>query len=387
MKKVLLSALALGVSLSAFALGDDVVIHNDKQLKLAPCGRILMDAAAYTSNASELFPAGVAITDVRAGFKAQYGKWDAQAELGFAYAKVSPKNVFIQYNFNEHNALRAGYFIYQYGLQSSTSSSMKTEAEEPIIHSVMHPGRLLGLQYNYNKGDYFASVGAYCGAENMEKNTTQLRKSSYGAVTRLAWRPWRGAENDCPATVQLGFSLGVSAPTNNWDHIYNDGADFPTRVAKVRAVGGDVDQVSTVVKFTPDLLLAKGPFALETGYYWMNMSRRLDALKSYTSYGAYCTLRALAIGGDYEYSSGNVALGVPKPKSLEFALSYCYVNTSSNKAGIYGGRAQDLSLTANWYINKYMVGRIRCAYTYRFDRWNDPDINLGAFQARLMCIF
>lgn len=139
-------------------------------------------------------------------------------------------------------------------------------------------------------------------------------------------------------------------------------------------------------KFTPELLVAHGPLALEAQYYYMQLSRRHD-LPTYKAYGAYGLLRFLALGGDYKYSHADAGIATPAPKSLELVLGYSYTNTTSAKAGIYGGRAQDLSLTANWYINKYMIWRVRAAYTHRFDRMNDPDINLGALQTRFQIIF
>ena len=98
-------------------------------------------------------------------------------------------------------------------------------------------------------------------------------------------------------------------------------------------------------------------------------------------------LRCLAIGGDYGYASYDCALANPRPKSLEFVLGYTYLNTSSHEARIYGGRAQDYSLTANWYINKYMIWRLRASYTHSYDRMGTPDVNLGALQTRFQVIF
>ena len=41
-----------------------------------------------------------------------------KVDVGFAYGKVHIKDVFLQYDLDEQNFLRGGYFIHQYGYQS-----------------------------------------------------------------------------------------------------------------------------------------------------------------------------------------------------------------------------------------------------------------------------
>lgn len=364
----------------------------EPRLSVKPVGRILMDGGVFTSNEKELFPAGVSIPDVRIGVKASYGKWDAMVDVGFAYGKVALKDIFIQHTFNNHNNLRLGYFIHQFGLQNATSSSMKISMEEPIVNEALNNPRLLGAMYTFDKDACFATASVYAESAAMRFNTTQMRKTGYGGMTRLAWRPLRGGAGSGGNMAQVGISFQGGSPQFNGNtsdpdnHIYSICGNFPTRVASVQAVGADVDDVKGMFKFTPELLLAHGPLALEAQYYYMQLDRRHD-LPAYKAYGAYGLLRCLAIGGDYRYSHADAGIATPSPKSLELVLGYSYTNTTSAKAGIYGGRAQDLSLTANWYINKYMIWRLRAAYTHRFDRMDDPDINLGALQTRFQIIF
>lgn len=364
----------------------------EPKFKVTPTGRILMDGAVFTSNEKELFPAGVAIPDARLGVKASYGKWSAKVDIGFAYAKVSLKDIFIQHTFNDNNLLRFGYFIQQFGLQSATSSSMKISSEEPMVNEALNNPRVLGAMYVFDKGQFFATASVYAESKAMTFNTTQMRKTGYGGMSRLVWRPLRGGSQFNGNMAQVGISFQAGSPQFNGDpndpdnHVYSVSANFPTRVAKVQAVGAQVQDVNSMFKFTPELLIAHGPVALEAQYYYMQLHRRYE-LPTYKAWGAYGMLRCLAIGGDYKYSHGDGGIATPAPKSLELVLGYNYLNTTAKKAGIYGGRASDLSLTANWYINKYMIWRLRAAYTHRFDRMGDPDINLGALQTRFQIIF
>lgn len=365
----------------------------EPKLQVRPAGRALFDGAVYTFNEEELFPAGVAIPDVRLGLKASYGKWNALVDLGFAYGKVAMKDIYIQHAFNDRNLLRVGYFIHQFGLQSATSSSMKISMEEPMVHTAIGNPRLFGLMYVYDNAPFFATASLYAESKALTFNSTQMRKTGYGGISRLAWRPLRGVEGGGQGDIaQVGISFQAGSPQFNGDpdepdnHVYSVVAGFPTQVAKVQAVGAQVHDVNSMFKFTPEILAAHGPLAVEAQYYYMQL-HRLRGLPTYRAWGAYGMLRCLATGGNYRYSHGDAALATPAPKSLEFVLGYNYINTTDRKSAIRGGRASDLSLTANWYINKYIIWRLRAAYTYRFDRAGEPDINLGALQTRFQILF
>ena len=357
------------------------------KLKVSPSGRILVDAAAYTSNEKKDFPAGVAIPDARIGVKASYGKWSAKVDIGFGYGKVSLKDIFIQHTFNPSNLIRFGYFVHQFGLQSATSSSMKISMEEPTSNEIFNYPRLLGAMYVFDHGQFFATASLHAESKAMTLRSNAMGKTGYGGMTRLVWRPVTTGGNI--AAVGFSFAAGSAQYNDEKDlnhKAYAISANFPTRVAQVNALGVTVDNIKAMTKFTPELLLAHNNLALESQYYWFNLSRH-DGLPAYTAYGAYALLRWLPVGGNYKYSHADAGIATPGPKSLELVLGYNYTNASSNKAKLYGGRLNDVSLTANWYLNKYMIWRLRLAYTHRWDKTGAPDTNLGAIQTRFQISF
>ena len=148
MKPLYLSIVAAAVALSATAQ------DTENTLSIKPTGRILADGAVYfPGNEKENFVSGVAIPDVRVGVKASYGKWKAKIDLGFAYSKVNMKDIYVEYDFNSSNLLRAGYFVQQFGLNSVTSSSMKETEEEATSNEFFNANpRSLGIMYQFDKG-------------------------------------------------------------------------------------------------------------------------------------------------------------------------------------------------------------------------------------------
>lgn len=135
-------------------------------------------------------------------------------------------------------------------------------------------------------------------------------------------------------------------------------------------------------------MFAYNRVALEGQYYYMNIARR-NGQENYRAQGVYGLLRGILIGGDYGYSHGDAGLATPAPKSLEMIVGYNYTDASCHKAGIYGGRSNDYSVTFNYYINKYMLARLRYSYTDVRDSevLGFHKCHVNAIQARLQILF
>lgn len=351
-----------------------------RDFDIRPVGRILLDGAAYISH-DKSFVDGVGVPDIRAGVSMKYGMWSALIDLGYAYDKFSLKDVYIEAKFNLSMRLRVGYFIHQFSLQSATGSSMKVSMEEPTSNEVFNYPRQLGVMFVYDKGQYFGTFSAHTvGGLAMKNHTNDLGRCRFGFLTRQVWRPY----TDGALILQAGISGAYDNPKA--DNEFTLSANFPTRVSSVQALCAVLPETRHIYRFTPELLLASGRVALEAQYYWLYADRRGD-LEGYNAYGAYSLLRGLICGGSYSYSHSSASLSTPAPKSLEGVLGYNYTNLSDSKTGIRGGRINDVSATLNWYINKFIIWRLRYSYTHRWDCAANPTVDLGTFQTRFQIIF
>lgn len=382
MNKILLTLAACTLAIPMLAQSND-----EPKLKVTPTGRILLDGALYSGNDHDLFKPGLEMPDARMGVKASYGKWDAKVDIGYAYGKVGLKDIYLQYNFDKENLLRGGNFIHQYGLQSSTSSSNKITMEEPTSNEVFNAPRQLGVMYEHSADKWLATASFHVEPQSIFLNPNQMGKEGYGVLSRVVARPLHEDGN----IVQFGISGGFATPQYNNDaglnhHSFTLSGNFPTRVSKVQALGATVDNAMNMFKFTPELLLSYKRVALEAQYFFNRYNRR-DNLHAFTGQGAYVTARGLLIGEKYGYNMIDGGIGTPDPGNLEFVLSYNYTTLTCPKAGVYGGRLNDVSATFNYYINKYMTFRFRYSYTHRWDSNIGPKVDLSAFQARLQIIF
>lgn len=372
----------LGLS-SLFSLQSKA--QDGDKLTVTPTGRILLDGGIFESN-NEKLNDGVAVPDLRVGVKASYGKYKAKLDIGYAYGKVSLKDVFVERQFSSSSLLRVGHFVHQFGLQSSTSSSMKITMEEPASNEAFFNSRLIGAMYVHDKNSFFATGSAFVENEAMKKSSDEMGKQGFGFMSRLVYRPFRNTG----AIFHVGLSGAFEKARYNSKEELNHksfvlSSKFPTRIAKVTAIEATITDADHLFKFTPELLASYGPIALESQYYYLNAKR--DGAPNYKASGAYAMLRGLIIGNNYRYSNSDSGIATPYAGSLEAVLAYNYTDMSDGKAEIRGGRLNDIAVGFNYYINKYMIWRFRYSYTHVGNRAGVENQRLNAIQTRFQIIF
>lgn len=364
--------------------------EDSHKFKAAPSGRILIDGALFASPQKESFPDGMAIPEVRIGGKFFYDNWSAMVDASYAYNKVGMRNAWIEYSFNPGNSLRVGNFIHQYGLQSN-SSSLKCTMEQPIASALFTPGIQLGAMYVHYDPSLYAAASLHVESTAMKEvmNVPFFNQQGYGVLARLAWRK---SVPDEKKVVQVGLSGGFATPQRTLKGVedIHDGftttANFPTKVVQCLAVGSSVSDARNLFKFTPELLLASGRLAFEGQYFFQQINRK-GGLHSYRAQSGYATLRGQILGKGYVYSAATAMLANPAPKTLECVLNYNYSTLSDLKANIFGGRANSMGVTFNYYFNPYITARLNYSFTHTWDHANFSPITLNTFQARLMLLF
>ncbi len=341
------AALVMGFAAAANA--------QENKLVVKPSGRILMDAAFLSSSnkaVDEQCVDGVNVPDIRIGMKVSYGKWEGKADIGYARGSVSPKDIFIQYNFNKQNFLRGGYFVHQFGYQSATSSSFKVSMEEPETHSAFGVGgRLVGLMYEHSDNKFMGTGSVYTDAQSFKKQTNQTGYQGTGLLTRLVYHPLIEKGNLFHVGIGLNYELAAENRSN-----MEFKAPYPVRVAGINAIGAKITDAKSDFKFSGEVMAAKGHVGIEGQYIFMNVDRKGDA-KSYNAWGAYGNLRFL-LNNEYEYVKNDAGIATPAPKSWELVAAYNYTDMNDAKAGFHGGKLSDWALTMNYYINKYMIWRV-----------------------------
>ena len=362
--------------------------QEEPKLTVKPSGRILFDAAYINPQHQEDdLKSGVGIPDMRVGVGFNYGQWKGKIDMGYAYGKVNMKDVWLQYDFDKQNFIRGGYFIHQYGFQSSTSSSFKETMEEPQSNAVFNNDRMIGLMYEYSAPKVLATASIVVETDAMKQTTDVTGNEAIGGMTRLLYRPY--AERG--KMFQVGISGGIEGARYNSKEELNHkqftlSTRWPTRVAKVNSQQAVVTDAKTMYKFSPEVMFSRGRFAV-IGQYFLNSITRDNNQETFTGSGAYVTLRGLLKGRDYAPNMGDGGIATPDPGNMELCLQYNYTALSDASAGILGGYLNDWAICYNFYPNKYMIWRVRASYTKVTNRSGFADNEVSILETRLQVKF
>lgn len=360
----------------------------EEKVEIKSVGRIHFDGGVLgANNYHNEFVSGIALADFRAGLMMRYGQWKSKIEMGYANQALSVKDVFIEYDFNKHTLLRGGYFLHQFGMQSVFGASAKISMEEPLSNSAFYNSRLLGVMLQHQKDKFFGTLSLFAENEAIKQNTEKTGSQGMGMMSRLLYRLHREEGN----IFHIGISGAFETPRYNKEATLNHSSYilktyFPTRIARVAAQEATINNATFLYKFSPELLVAKGRWGLEAQYYYLNANRK-SGFEAFDASGAYAMVRTIIKGKPYAYADANAVMATPKAGAMELVAGYNYTDLSNSKAGILGGRLNDYSLTFNYYINKYVIWRVRTSYTsvgYRADKENT---NLGLIETRLQIKF
>ena len=362
--------------------------QEEPKLVAKPSGRILFDAAYVNPQHQEdELKSGVGIPDFRVGVGFTYGQWKGKVDMGYAYGKVNMKDVWLEYDFDKQNFIRGGYFIHQYGFQSSTSSSFKETMEEPQSNACFNNDRMIGLMYEYNGKKFLGTASVVVETDAMKQTTDVTGNEGVGAMTRLLYRPY--AERG--KMFQVGVSGGIEGARYSSKEEMNHkqftlSTRWPMRVAKVNSQQAVVDGAKAMYKFSPEVMYSYGRFAV-IGQYFLNSITRDNNLETFTGSGAYVTLRGLIKGRNYAPNMGDGGIATPDPGNMELCLQYNYTSLSDASAGVYGGYLNDWALCYNFYPNKYMIWRVRASYTKVTNRSGFADNEATILETRLQVKF
>ena len=266
--------------------------------------------------------------------------------------------------------------------------------EEPQSNSAFYNNRLVGLMLMHQKDKFFGTLSLFAENEVMKKSADKTGSQGMSMMSRLLYRLHREEGNifhlgisgafETPRYTEVKDNAGKVTGISHSSYVLK--TYFPTRIARVTAQEATIDNATFLYKFSPELLLAKGHWGLEAQYYYLNANRK-SGFEAFDASGAYAMVRTIIKGKPYAYADADAVMATPKAGAMELVAGYNYTDLSNSKAGILGGRLNDYSLTFNYYINKYVIWRVRTSYTsvgYRADKENT---NLGLIETRLQIKF
>lgn len=319
-------------------------------------GRALFDGGAFFSDSTEMGN-GVVINDLRLGVVMRFlTNWQGRVEIGFSESKVSLKDVYVAYHQGVHT-LRAGHYFELFGIENRVATTTYRLMNMSVTNSTFGDRRKIGFSYMYDKLRWTVAGGIF---SDSDVDNNKGLNEGYTLVGKWVGRP----VFDEDKLLHIGLSARFSEhdKAERQELIYKAGA--PTNVLKkdenqfLRA--SVTDMINQWRWGTDVILLYKGAY-LQSECLVAHVNRA--GAPDYTGKGGYVQVGYLLLGDrKYTYNRAQGWVDNPAASNLELLFRYNVTSMNDRKAEIMGGKEQDITLGANYFINKYVA--VRLNYTY-----------------------
>lgn len=381
MKKVLLLGLFLCIITGAYTVENDGNLmwdngllnwkSNDGAFQTRMDVRIYMDYARFMGNDND-FRQGTMLRRARLGIKTKLWKnWSAELDFDFADNETDAKDMWLRYDGFKDSFLKIGQFKIPFSIEELTSSRLLPFLERSYS-SLFAPGRRSAIGYT-RWGNFYHISLAYYGQEFASKESSRVDEAT-GYAARIALAPI----NKEDITLHLGGSIASQSTIDSKGQEEDYKSEMECKMGDTEII--DTDVISGIDK--ENLMGGEGAlrfknFNLQGEYTMANLEREKE-LKNAEFSGGYAQLSWIITGETKSYlmDEGEFGKIIPKSNKLgawEFAARYSFINMtdedayqnesalSSEKIGIYGGKAANITLGLNWYPNpnlRFMVNYI-----------------------------
>lgn len=344
-------------------------------------GRVLMDAGFFRGDSTKLGN-GVVLGDVRLGTTVRFLQhWSGKIEAGYAYNKLALKDTYIAYKKGDH-VWKAGYYFEPFGTELRVSTVAYRFMNMATTSTVFGDGRKLGVTYEYNR-KFFTVVGGFFGNTSLENS--KEGDAGYTLSAQVIGRPVYEEEK----VIHIGLSAHFSDPDKETKDkmVYKGGApSYVFNKEKNVLLRAEVDQAINEWRTGADVIVLYKRFYFQSECLVNHVNRYGG--RNYTGKGVYSQIGCL-LGGDkqYRYDRVNGWVANPNPKNIEVVFRYNYTDLDDGKAGIYGGRAQDITFGANYFFNDYVAAKLNYTSIFTNKRAVHGKENVNFVQARLQLRF
>lgn len=329
-------------------LGQGFVKSEQNNFEWRLIGRVFFDGGVFVNDKADLGNA-FQVNDLRLGTLVHFlDYWNVKLELGYGDNKISFKDVYINYERGDHS-FYLGYYYEPFGYDRVGTSNYRF-MESATAEKALGNKRKLGVSYAYNS-DPFNIMGGVFSDGDVEVG--KPLDGGYSLVAKLIGRPLLKDRQ----VLHIGIAPRFS---NHGDKVsFTGGAPTPLLAKKDNSlVVADIDHMINQWKFEAEMIAIYHKWYLE-GHYLMAHVNRVG-VDNYNAQGGFAQLGYMLLGEKHNYNAVTGMVVNPAPKSLEILCRYNAVNL--NDAEIRGGRLSDITVGANYFINKFIAAKLN--YTH-----------------------
>lgn len=357
-----------------------VLESKSKNYRMWMDNRVQFDGAVFFGkNHKDYNPIGngVSIRRARFAIKAQVTKdWYGEVDMDMADGLFELKDAIIEYDGLENFAFKVGNFKEDFSMEQTTTSRYLQFMERPMVCKALVPSRHIGLQAEYLRDHFRASLGWFfqtvAGSEeitNVQDNNKDFgRNTGYSFTGKLGYMPY---SPDRHHGLYVGAKGSYRTPKTDVAPGEYGGMRYSTRNATSinRKKYLDTDVIPNVDH--------EWLYGLEGAAYWGPariqtewIQNTVDAAQNYKFGGWYVAATCLLLGGQQRFNVAEGEFTQPntgrKWGDIELGLRYDYLDL--NDADIYGGSGHNFTAGLNVYLDKNFKFVVNYQYS-RNDRY------------------
>lgn len=346
----------------------------EAQVSVKLGGRLFVDGLTYI-NAPDTFSHAAGIPDVRLRAVVSLPKgWKTKIDVKFANNKVKLSDAFLQ-KIHQQHVFRAGYMFGFFGLDQSYSTNDYPFLTGSNIAETFYPGRRTGVSYNYAGKKYYFATGFFVG----DKLTADNRKQGFNTSARFVYRPVAKDNH----IFHLGTSFYYRVPdqdklTKKRGILFSNTANtYLSEPAIFETYLKDVDaQYQCGVE-----VLNQSEHCFLQSEFMMTAVKSNDR-PTYHAHGCYVEGGWLLSGKMLKYDYID-ALPYCTSEPHSFLLFARYNYTNLNDTEIKAGRLHDVTIGANYYLNKYLLFKVNYSHQWTDSHTRIGKANWGMLQGRI----
>lgn len=342
-------------------------------------GRLFIDGGWY-AGAPKGFHSGVAITDVRLTGKYRWNDgWYAKIDISFARNQIRLKDVFIEKTIGRH-IFRTGYMLGFFSLDQSSSSNDFLFLTASNCAETFYFGRRLGASYTLNLPTYYASAGVFCGDGVW---TDQKTEQGYNASVRFVFRPY----HDIGKLFHIGSGAVFRVPDRHEEatsRLITLKSKANTSLPAPSLFALPVDHVRRQWQWNIETFAQDGAFFVQAEYMKVWIERYPHP--AFCGQGTYVEGGWVVKGSVLGYNPVDaLPVCASGPEALILFGRFNY--TDLNDRVFRGGRLHDLSVGANYYLNRNLIFRFNYSHQWADAQSTVGKTNWGLFQSRIQFRF
>ena len=339
-------------------------------------GRVQIDLATFAGAKNHL-ATGAEIRRARIGLKATlFTNWLTEVDVDFADNAIEMKDMWLGYGGFKNSVIRVGNHKAPFGLDTLTSSKYIAFIERAYVDA-WSPDRLLGVSYSrWGKmwqfsGGFFGEPGGTFNNKDTLTGGGVGENQGWSLVGRASVAPL----NTKTASIHIGVAAANRHPFAG--KLPTSGSTLPDREDAARLIKfdsragthvsrakflstGDMKFTKSFNLYSGELAGTVGPVMFQGEYQKSDVNRYTTSVATVVDHsfkGYYGQILWLVTGEHHPYSASEGEFGrvMPKRKAGAFELGLRYnvfdLNDITTVDPIAGGKAKNLTLGANWYLN------------------------------------